>query len=310
MTVYYPYTKEAVPERLTDEILASSILTAYDHIEYTFPALKVFFKAELSTADKDTLDTVVAAHLPIPYDPEADVLKTTDKRLIVKPSVRPLLTYGTYVGAGDDPFTPGDTGGGPGDTFIDHKVGDPTTIVVPHRFNVEGNRTFLWEGYLTFENAIFDEFSFIIKPVPTPITSATGTNYLAYNGVIVPVNGTGNALPDMDNLCPVSSVPKTDTGVFPAAYWNATYSPSTGKYTNLTPAPDGKGKYNLFYTDYVIKRHINRFRMLGSNHMVFAATDPSELGTNLKCEYQFTTVGPDHPWRASISMSMFREKIK
>lgn len=66
----YDYTKSPVePTRLEQEIDASSIVTALDHITTVDSALSIFFKAALSDADKAALDAIVAAHTgtPISY---------------------------------------------------------------------------------------------------------------------------------------------------------------------------------------------------------------------------------------------------
>lgn len=63
----YDYTKSPVePTRLEQEIDASSIVTALDHITTVGSDLAIFFKAALSGDDKATLDSIVSAHTGAP----------------------------------------------------------------------------------------------------------------------------------------------------------------------------------------------------------------------------------------------------
>jgi hypothetical protein len=67
----YDYTKEPVSlDRLTQEVQQSGIVTALDHMDLLGSALSIFFKADLSDADKSTLDALVAAHdgTPLPQN--------------------------------------------------------------------------------------------------------------------------------------------------------------------------------------------------------------------------------------------------
>src|ERR1019366_3135364 len=63
----YDYSKTPVSvDRLSQEIQQSTIITALDHINLFGTAVSIFFKADLSDADKTALDTVVAAHTGVP----------------------------------------------------------------------------------------------------------------------------------------------------------------------------------------------------------------------------------------------------
>jgi hypothetical protein len=68
----YSYEKLCDPGRITQEILASAIVTALDHIETVSSpeGTDIWFKAELSSGDEDILDALVAAHVnePLPDD--------------------------------------------------------------------------------------------------------------------------------------------------------------------------------------------------------------------------------------------------
>jgi len=71
----YTYTKTPVAlDRLTDEIRTSSITIALDNMTLLGDQLSITFKADLSTEEKSTLDTIVANHsgLPLPSDDSVD----------------------------------------------------------------------------------------------------------------------------------------------------------------------------------------------------------------------------------------------
>jgi hypothetical protein len=239
-------------------------------------------------------------------------LATTDHRQIVKVNSRPLGTSGYFTSRDDDITNPVDVGNGLNIVELDHKIGDPEIQEITQRFNVEGNRSWIFEGYLKYSGAAFDRFCFYISTVATPYTESSGTNFARYpsKGIIIPAAGNGDVDIDTDNLTTlVSVVPKTDTGTYPAAFWDADFDSTTGKYGNLTPNPTGTGKYNIFYTEVVLKRYINNLGLLESGFFKFETSDPSELASNLKCNYRFTTSGTDHDWKAIIFISMFREKL-
>lgn len=238
-------------------------------------------------------------------------LRSTDNRIIVKPNVRPVNTTGYFTSRDDNVAIPGDVGNGENLIEVDHKIGDPATVTITQKFNVESNRSWVFEGYLKYSNALFDRFCFYISTVATPFTEMAGTNFLRYPGkkIILPAMGNGDVSLDLNNLTTlVSVVPKTDSGLYPSAYWDADYNSTTGKYENLTPNLTGEGKYNIFYEEVTLKRYINNVGLIGDGFFKFETTDPSELASNLKCNYMFTTTGDDHDWRAIVFISMFREK--
>lgn len=320
-TTYTFYNKLIDSGRLRQEIQDNPNITiALQDINTKDTTVYITMRDTLPSEQEGALTSLVSAHVNIPLPGheiieakivEDPILKTVDNRYIVKPNVRPIGTTGYFTARDDNTAIPKDVGNGENLIELNHKIGDPSVVTITQRFNVEGNRSWIHEGYLAHTNAAFDRFTFSISTVPTPFTTATGTNFTKVNsaGIIIPAAGNGNVDIDLNNLTTlVSVVPRTDTGICPSAYWNATYNFTTGKYENLTPAPDGKGKYNIFFTEVTLKRYINNVCLLGDNHPIFVTSDPSELATNLKCNYTFTTAAPDHDWQISVFISMFREK--
>jgi len=77
----YDYTMAAIAiDSLTQQIQQSTIVTALDYITALGTQVSIFFKAALSTADKATLDAVVAAHngVPLPQNQVQNVNVTNN----------------------------------------------------------------------------------------------------------------------------------------------------------------------------------------------------------------------------------------
>lgn len=236
-------------------------------------------------------------------------LRTTDNRIITKENSRPLLTNGCYTSVDDDPTNPYDVGNGTHQVKLDHVMGQSMSVEFPQDFNVELNASYMFEGYSNWTNAKFDEFTFEIRTKATPYTLQAGTNFKRYSTLIIPADGDGDVTFNLSTAYLCSVVPKTDTGLYPMAFWNATFNPSTNQYENLTAAPLGDGKYNIFHTEVTLKRYINRHLMLGNGQFHFSTSDPSQLGTNLKLVYRLITGGPDHDWQCVVNFSMFRKNL-
>lgn len=288
----------------------------------------VDYSTTLSGEDYNILSSLVSNFQEMAPDlSNTSLLVTTDGRQIVKPNLRPIGTSGLYTGRGENPDSPTSIGNGTATVRFDHVSGDN----VPNfskdiYFHVEGNRTWLCDGSLRYKNAIFDEFTFEIRPyVTTVLTGLTGTNFNLYKGYML-IPAAGNGTVDLDptkKLYPCSVVPKTDTGKCPAAYWNLDYDSATNTYSNLTPASNpnsvgdpGNGKYNIFTADVCLKRYIHKWGLLGDGSEVFYTSDPSEFGSYLRAVFKFTTIGHadptqfvDHSWQILCNWTMFREKI-
>jgi len=308
----YVFLQKVDPDRLGLEIRSSAIVTALDYIYFEFPEkCEVYFKNELTSNDYSLLNSIMAAHVPTPLGPDEDILKTADKRIITKESVRPVGSNGYVTSVDDDPALDSDVGGGPNLLKFERSSGQDNPYVIDHRFNVENNRTWLHEGTVFWEGALFDEFTFEIRPVVTPVlTGQTGTDYNMVSGLIVPAApGTGTvALQDPAVFFPVKSVLKTDTGRLPTSFWDFAYDAATRTYSGMTPKPNGDGHYNLFGADIVFKRYLNRVVLRGAGKLYFPSSDPSEIGSNIRLLYKFKTVGEEHSWNSNVVISMFRVK--
>lgn len=121
----YSYTKAINTERLTSEINSSPIEVALDYINLIGESnVEVFFRMQLSSIDKVTLDNLISAHINEPLDGYAEVNVKFGKQTpedgipYVYSTSRPLGQYVTYfTGAGDN-LTTGERGGGDDLVFL------------------------------------------------------------------------------------------------------------------------------------------------------------------------------------------------
>lgn len=309
----YSFTKLINPALLEHEIRCSDITTSLEKIIYVPPYVEVRFKSGLSEGCVTVLNNIVDTHDHTKsLETETEALMTVDNRLIVKPNTRPLFTSGYFTSVDDDPTQPWDVGNGANQVKLDHKIGDPTTVTFEQSFCIELNRSWVFEGYITVIGARFDEFSYAVVAKKSDFEAAAeaNTNYTSMGPLILPAAGDGELQPSLGgNILPVSVVPRTDTGIPPAGYWDFDYDSELGSYSAPIPAPTGTGNYNLFHTDYLLRRYINRYLLLGDHTIHFAAQDPAELGTNMTCRMTFETTAPDHEWAAAVNMSMFRTHV-
>jgi len=324
MATSFTYNKAVNIKRLRLEITSNANITKAIDGFSGIPGTNVIvsFREDLPSEQVSILDGIVSDHINEPLPDEPDYLSTPDGKMVVKDESRPAGTSYFFTSRDDDLSQP--TSVGLGSHQLKHvhlSTNETLSTTIEMLFNTENNRTWLYEPYLSFKGCLLDELDVIMKPKATPTTSSSGTNYLKYGGVILPVNGTGNVNLDINNLYCVYTVPKTDTGLCPAAYWNADYNSSTNTYGNLTPATnpnstgqDGNGRYNLFTSEYGnFKKFASDFLMLGeATHFKLECKSPSEWASNVILQVNFRTHVdvneeiPNHTWYACISFSTFR----
>lgn len=134
MSVKYTYSisgdfpnQKVVVSNLSDEIHASSIVTALDYVNSSGPTCDIWFRSELSPADVATLSSVVASHDGVEdLDLESLPRRAEDNFLWVAINNFPRGTRQQLTGYGDN-IANGTRGNGPkfkitGDTVGDHSV--------------------------------------------------------------------------------------------------------------------------------------------------------------------------------------------
>lgn len=102
-----------------------------------------------------------------------------------------------------------------------------------------------------------------------------------------------------------------DQGTTPTAFWNATYNSTTSLFENITPAPAGDGRYNIFAVETTLVRFLNSIPLLDNGNVCFSSSDTDQLGHGMRLKITITTNTtsvPDHAWSAACTICAHRYK--
>lgn len=232
-------------------------------------------------------------------------------KLRVHQTARALGTMIYFTGKGDSPSNPVDIGNG-SEFRIHHKVGDPMEVYRYVDFNCVENQTWVHEGYILWDNAQFDTISMEILPRTVKVVAGQNTQYMDYNGVLLPAAGNGNVLlaSGMDLTSPSGGLvymPLDDTGERATAFWDANWNTTTKRFENITPNPTGKGKYNIFTKEVLFASFANSLPLLGTGFERIVSDDTDEVGQGWRFKFRLKTNEPDHEWRIAFILSMHRK---
>lgn len=322
--------------KLDTEIRHSSITASLDYINADEVNCYIYFRTELLSKDYTTLSGIVSVHDGKPDgidDIQYVALKKADVslgvdlndeyrdrsgKLRVHQTSRKLGTIICWVGEGDDLSNPSLVGGGEKFSFI-HLVGQEEQLIKYVDFNMLENETWLHEGYITWKDCYLDTLDLITVTRVTTCTSGTGTNYNLYNGyLIVPaVPGTGT----IDVTSDITQhdgglvyMPITDVGARPTAFWNAEWDVATKKFINISPAPAGDGKYNLFSKEISLAHFVRGMPLLNAGFIALNSSDTAQLGQGMRLKMVATTntmgsSSGDHDWAVACVMCLHRERL-
>lgn len=241
---------------------------------------------------------------PLPKMGEKDKIR-------VYSTPRPVGTKICFSSVGDDPDDVSAMWNGQ-ELYHVHEIGNPLTESLYIDLNSMENRTFLAEGYGTWQNAQGDTISFIIVPRVTPTTPGSETNYDIYGGYLLvpasPGSGTVDVNPSEMKLIPV--LPSMDTGeIKSSGYWNADWNSTTKEFENITPAYDGKGVYNAMTAEIQASIFCNKLIMFGTSSWALMRTSEAEqFPHNMRIKVVLNTREPDHEWSWGGIITLFREK--
>jgi len=238
-------------------------------------------------------------------------------KLRVHQTSRQLGTKTYFTGSGDNPDDPSDIGNG-NDFIFSHKIGDSTNVAIYLDFNCIENETWLHEGYVIWKNALFDRISLDIVSRVTNTQAGSNTAYNLYGGyLIIPSDGTNGTIDIISDITTSTGglvyMTDTDTGEQPIAFWNAEWNSSTEKFENITPAPLGDGRYNMFATEICLGRFVNRIPFLNNGFEKLQSSDVDRLGHGMRLKaYTQTYIDeqhPDHDWEIACIIVLHREHI-
>jgi hypothetical protein len=307
-------------DRLTQEIRDSDITIALNSISVINTSCEIEFKDALETAEETTLDGIVAIHdgTPLPSHEEVEAQLADEKRdrsgkLRVHQTSRKLGLRIMWFGCGDDPTNPTSVGGGESLTF-QYTTGSEDPLVKYIDFNIVENETWLHEGYITWKDAQMDVLDLAMVPRVTEVTVSSGTNYNLYGGYLV-VPAAGNGTIDVVSDITTHSggliyMPDNDLGEAPTAFWNADWNTTTKRYENITPAPYGNGRYNMFAVEVQLAHFIRHIPLLADGFIALGSSDTDQMGHGMRLKMTADTNNnvPDHNWSVACIMCLHREK--
>ena len=248
------------PDRLTQEIRQSAIITALDHMDTANDTCSIQFKDSLSDTDKSILDGIVAVHSgePLPTSAQPVTLSgvptDSDGKPQMIPNLLPSWTSLYFTGQGDDRAL----GIGLGQAFVcTSDVGGDS--IVEWIFTDE---VYLVGGSVVFTGAnIGDTMDYTVVAPATPTGSGTTkVTKVAYgSGNVLVANASGADVIDLTNC---SLVPSPKQG-----YWDWD-EPETG-WGTITPNYEGKGNYSMFDFEVLLGHPLVHLHVLGTGKMEF-----------------------------------------
>jgi hypothetical protein len=279
-------------DELASEIRESTITIALDYITTAGDVCDIWFKEALSGSEETVLDGIVAAHtgefiIPsIPVDLE-DEWRDRSGKLRVHQTSRKLGLAISWTGTGDDISNITNVYHGEPFTFEFNTASGTGTMSKYIDFNIVENETWLHEGYLTWKNCHFEKLSLQMVPITTGVTVSSGTNYNLYGGyLVVPAYpGTGTIAITSDITGPRGGLiymPDDDLGESPIAYWNADWNSTTKKYENISAAPNGNGRYNMFAVEVVFAEFVSQIALLSSGFIGLDSSDTDQMGQGMR----------------------------
>jgi len=232
----------------------------------------------------------------------------------VQQTSRPLGLKTYFTGCGDNPNNITEYGEGE-DFFINHQIGDSTSQELYLDLNIVENETWIHEGYIIWKDALFDCVSLKIVPRVTGTTIGSNTNFNCYTDgnihIIIPAAGDGTCEITTDIYDPNGGLvymPDSDLGITPVAFWNADWNSTTKKYENITAAPYGNGRYNMFYEEDILSRFVNKVPLLGNGFQRLQSSDSERLGQGMRCKTIAHTHNTDHDWSVACALTLHRYK--
>ena len=227
-----------------------------------------------------------------------------------------LFVY--WAGRGDN-FNNGYVGNG-APILLHHKVGDPKAQQIYIDFCCVDNYTEMHEGSVIWNGAMpGDCGSCSAVTSVMPCVPGTNTNFNLYGGyLIVPAagNGTIQVTGDLTNSDPASGcfvgIHTDETGKTPPAFWNADFNSTTRKFENITPAPNGDGKWNLFATEIYYSRFVNHINLVGSGQINLRSNDSAVMVHGMRLLHHMNTSTiegvNDHEWTFSVALTLQRDR--
>ena len=313
----FPYSKVDI-SRLSNEIANSDVTIALDYINSSLDDCDVWFKATLPQGDVTTCSGIISSHSgeELPDDNVSvsliDEFRDRSGKLRVHQTSRKLGLRIMWTGVGDDPTDVTKVGGGTPLTIVSSSGTTTTTSYID--FNIVENETWMHEGYMTWYSADFDTLSVEVVPRTVSVGTSSGTNYNLYGGyMVIPAAGDGTISLNSDITTHSGGLiymPNNDLDEQPTAFWDAEWDSTTKEYKNITPAPYGNGRYNMFSYEIVFARFLNKIPLLSKGFIALNSSDTDALGQGMRLRLTSNTnqgVDP-HDWYVAFMMCLHRDR--
>ncbi len=241
--------------------------------------------------------------------------KDRSGKLRVHQTSRKLGLRICWAGVGDDPTDVDKVGGGEPITMY-HKTGDAEPMTKYIDLNCVNNETWLHEGYLTWNGGQLDTLTLDMVPRTVSVVAGSNTFYNLYGGyMVIPAAGDGVIDLASDITDPNGGLvymPDDDEGNPPTAFWNATYNPVTKLYENISAAPYGDGRYNMFTVEVTFARFVSDIPLLQNGFIALNSSDTDQLGHGMRLRMTGDTNingdFPDHDWQVACILCMHRKR--
>ena len=310
----YVYNKQVNPITLKEDIQNDpTIVIGVNNVQINSDntVVSAVMKDVLTIPQEATLSGIVDNHIFTEMVVDIEQGYDRDGKLTVHPSIRPpgMNTY--FTGSGDDPTNMNDVGNGE-HLHIIHKIGDPISGVVYADWNIANNKTYIYEGYISWNNVELVELSVdIVTHYPEYNIVSGGTGFDIYGGYLI--------IPSMNGIVQITSdlsdphkglvyMPESNDGTRPQAFWDATYNPDTQQYENIVPNPTGEGKYNIFAGEVPLTKFVNNYIITGRGSQELDSEDAEEIGQGMKLRlrwFQNENVD-DTDWVIGTTITMHR----
>jgi hypothetical protein len=306
---------------LIQEIQESNITIMLDRIDTHSDICDIWFKNSLPSPEETTLNYLIGSHQGIALASFDQIEVVNDiklhatnirGKLEVHESSRIPGTYTYYTGAGDDPTNIMDVGNG--QMFIlHHRVDDSSTQYLYLDFNTLENETWVHEGYMIWSGAQFDTITFEIVPRVTSVVPASNTYFNLYGGyLVVPAAGDGTIQVVSDITTHSGGLVEIpldyDGNRIAPCFWNADWNTTTKRFENISAAPLGNGKYNMFAAEVVMNRFVNRIPVYGEGFEMMQSADADKFGSGMRFRARLDTSTPDHYWNVGCILTMHRSR--
>lgn len=245
---------------------------------------------------------------------KSTIKKDLSGKLRVQETCRAVGTTTVWTGVGDDASDVTDVGGGQEFNYS-HVISGSLDESIYLDFNCIENETWLHEGYIVWKDCALDKVSLSLVPDVVSGTVSSGTYYNLYGGyLVVPAAADGMFNLTSDLTQPHGGLvymPDTDLGEPPIAYWNAEWNSTTKKFENISAAPLGNGRYNIFAAEVPLAKFVHRLSLLASGFERLQSADAHMMGHGMKlkmeCETN-TSIAGDHAWQIACILTMHRAK--